>query len=148
VTRLVSRAAVLALVLAACGCSGEKKSRPAVPVEGQLIYKGGKKGPVPAAGALVVFNPVTQDDAKRPIYPKGTVQADGSFKLSTYADDDGAPEGEYGVTVVWKESQQKFGEDRGAGVDRLGGRYADPSNPRLKATVRAGQAGPIRLEVE
>ena len=33
-------------------------------------------------------------------YPRGTVDANGSFRISTYEADDGAPEGDYQIVVL------------------------------------------------
>ncbi|MGL4553907.1 MAG: hypothetical protein ACRC33_22335 [Gemmataceae bacterium] len=122
------------------GCGDRAGKLKTVPVSGKLFSRG-----KPAAGALVIFNPPSQADEKDPIYPKGTVKDDGSFRLTTYAQDDGAPEGEYSVTVLW-QGTRAGGE--GGGADKLGGRYADPRSPRLKATVRAGKLEPEQFNAD
>src|SRR5262245_1990400 len=93
-TRLAAAAALLAL--AGCGSDAKPKT---FPVKGVLTHKG-KQGEQPAAGALVVFHPVgiQVHEANRPM---ATVRSDGTFALSTFGREDGAPAGEYYVTVVW-----------------------------------------------
>jgi hypothetical protein len=136
----------LAVVLAGgCGGSGPKRPK-TVPVSGQLMYKDKAKGLQPAAGATVIFNPKAQPDEKYPIFPKGTVKEDGTFQLTTYAEGDGAPEGEYGITVVWQIGKGGFGGE-GAGPDKLGNRYGDNKNPKMTATVKAG-GEPFKFEIE
>jgi hypothetical protein len=123
-------AALLAAALAAPGCGGPRLS----PVRGQVFYKG-----EPAAGALLAFHP--KGPAAAPNRPTATVGPDGSFTVSTFAADDGAPDGEYGVTVVWLRppagAAKAIDPERAAGAtDRLNGRYANPNSPKLTATVR------------
>jgi hypothetical protein len=131
--------------LAGCG-NGQK---PAIPVQGQLFYKSGEKGTEPAGGAVVVFHPIPADPSPTAIKPIGEVRQDGSFSLTTYKGDDGAPAGEYAVTVIWLEKPvgPRLGENRGLAKDRLEGRYSDPSSPKLKATV-SEKSTTLRLEVE
>jgi hypothetical protein len=127
--------------LTGCG-NGEK---PAVPVQGQLFYKGSQS----ATGAMVVFHPLPADTSSTAIKPTGEVREDGSFSLTTYKADDGAPEGEYAVTVIWleKKAGPKLGEDRGLAKDRLEGRYNSAAKTKLKATVNSSSTA-IRLDVD
>jgi hypothetical protein len=48
----------------------------------------------------VVFHPKDNADPQAP-RPFGTAGADGSFGLTTSRPGDGAPAGEYRVTVIW-----------------------------------------------
>src|SRR5437016_1941611 len=83
--------AVAAACLASCARNPRK---PVFPVRGQVTVDG-----KPAAGATVFFYPVESDpDA---IAPYGVTDANGSFTLTTYLTFDGAPAGEYVVTVRW-----------------------------------------------
>lgn len=139
---------VLALVLpllAGCGQAGKE----VYPVTGEVLYKGKQ----PCAGALVVFHPkgATGVAVDR---PNAVVREDGTFTLSTFADHDGAPPGEYGVTVVWQKSRvtaSKVGGDLAGRLktpDVLKGRYGDPRSPRLKATVEKRATTVPRFTVE
>jgi hypothetical protein len=67
--------------------------RTVYPVEGVVMFQG-----KPAVGARVTFIPI--DKSKDRYFPTGKVGEDGSFKLTTYEPDDGAPVGKYQVTVV------------------------------------------------
>ena len=65
-------------------------------------------------------------------------QLDGSFELTTYAMHDGAPEGEYRVTVTWPDDSMPEDECECVDVlqhDRLSGKYADPQTTSLLVTV-------------
>lgn len=139
------------LLLAGIGLVGCGDGRPkAVPAGGTVRYKG-KEIPV---GALVVFHPT---DAAREKQiggkPFGKVKEDGTFKLTTYASEDGAPEGEYGVTVEWRASTEegKFqlsSEGSAAPPNKLQGRFSDPNKPFTKVTVKAGGDNNFAFEVE
>jgi hypothetical protein len=128
-------AAALAVLVPACSKGGQK---PVFPVKGEVRFK-----TKPAEGALVVFHPVDGDDD--PNKPRATVGADGSFELTTYNANDGAPAGEYVVTVRWP-APKKTPFD-GEGGDRLGGRYANPKTSKIRFTIgqETTQLPPIEL---
>jgi hypothetical protein len=123
------------LVLAA-GCSDGRK--PVYPVQGQVLWKG--KAP---AGAQVVFHPVGQTD-KESLRPAGQVDKEGKFNLTTFSAGDGAPAGDYEVTVDWWESP---GPDMPA-VNKLPAAYGKQKSTKLRATVAAGpnQLQPFELK--
>ena len=133
--------AVILVFVLGCG-SGQK---PAIPVKGQVFYKDSQ----PAAGALVVFHPIPADSSPTAVKPSGEVREDGSFSLTTYKPGDGAPAGEYAVTVIWleKPTGPKLTENRGLAKDRLDGRYNSADTTKLKATVNESSTT-IRLVVE
>jgi hypothetical protein len=135
--------ALLLVPLLGCGGRGPK---PVYPVTGEVFYQGKE----PCAGALVVLHPAGAATAVD--RPNATVREDGTFRLSTFAEGDGAPAGEYGVTIVWprRAAAKGFGDlaQRRAVPDRLGGRYADPKNPRLKARVEKKPTALPRFNVE
>jgi hypothetical protein len=60
-----------------------------------VLFKG-----QPADGATVVFTPEAGNQAGA-LLPSGKVQSDGTFKLQTYPHGEGAPPGNYKVTVTW-----------------------------------------------
>jgi hypothetical protein len=122
--------AVAALALLIVGCSGR---RSVYPVSGQVFVGKDKK---PAAGAMVTFHPVASDGG--PIYkPNGYVDDHGRFTLTTYDSGDGAPAGEYTVTLEWVPAK-KSGFDA-EGTDRLKGAYNNPKAPKLpNFTVQSG----------
>jgi hypothetical protein len=124
--RLILLIGVLApcFLLSSCGRSGHK---PVYPVRGQVFVDG-----QPAAQAFVVLHPEGEVNPQAD-RPYGHVGADGSFTLTTYDPGDGAPAGEYVVTVVWLAPAKS--EDP---PDRLAGRYRDPKTSKLRATVRNG----------
>jgi hypothetical protein len=90
--RLVGASALFAGALLGASCGGGRGPK-TYAVEGKVLH-GGR----PAAGARVVFHPKDNADPQAP-RPHGTAGADGSFHLTTNRPGDGAPAGEYSVTV-------------------------------------------------
>jgi hypothetical protein len=124
-----------AVPLVACGCG---KSRvpdrvPVVPVRGTVLYEGKA-----AVGAVVSFHPASSADP-RALRSNGKVREDGTFALSTYLTDDGAPEGTYIVTVYWADPSwhASADEDEQTDVapDRFKGRFATREASLLRAKV-------------
>ena len=136
--RVLAGVGFLAALALVAGC-GSGKPTP-YPVSGSATV-GGKA----ADGALVRLHPLEGDgpDAVRPL---GYVQADGSFKLTSYAEGDGAPAGRYKVTVEWRPKKKTSMEPDGP--DRLQGRYADPKASKIEVTVNKGPTtlDPIKLD--
>jgi hypothetical protein len=86
---------------------------------------------------MVVFHPVGNADPKAP-RPFATLEKDGSFELSTYDTRDGAPVGDYAVTLTW-ELPAKGGDDD-SGPDLLRNTvYSNPARTPLKATIKPGR---------
>jgi hypothetical protein len=116
-------ATLMGLSLAGCG----KQERPLFPAEGQVFLN---KEPV--AGALVVLYP--QGPLAREAAPaRAQTGPDGRFRVGTRGADDGAPEGEYAVTVV---SYPVRPGDGGAGRNVLPKKYASPQTTDLRVTIR------------
>ena len=139
-----------ALMLAGCG-DGSKPA--AVPAGGTVTFN----KTTPPVGALVVFHPIDAATEKRiGGKPFGKVKDDGTFVLTTYAEGDGAPPGEYGVTVDWRPSTKdtkgaKFSiGDAGAssGPSKLSAKYGNPQQPVLKATVAASGSNQFTFDVD
>ncbi|MBX9584376.1 MAG: hypothetical protein K2X87_29095 [Gemmataceae bacterium] len=122
-------AVALAAALAGCGPADPKLS----PVTGKVFV-----GDAPAEYATVVFHPVGPA-APDAVKPRATVGADGSYTLSTHAAGDGAPPGQYRVTVEWWLSGMKKATDPDTPPkNRLPAKYADPAASGLTATVGDG----------
>ena len=104
------------------------------PVAGKLYVNG-----VPAGNASVAFHPIGAHAAE--IYrPVGRSKPDGSFSVMTYSPDDGAPEGEYSVTVLWIDPTQPYDECADVTIhDVLKGRYLDANKSTLRARVVPGR---------
>ena len=94
--RRMSTIGVLCAALALQGCGGDGVERvPVVEAAGKVYVDDQPYGP-----ATLTLRPVTKgkDDKRPPL--GGLVQADGSFTLTTYETGDGAPPGEYTVSLA------------------------------------------------
>jgi serine/threonine-protein phosphatase CPPED1 len=90
---------------------------------------------VPLPGANVVFHMVDAKDPKKSSRTgDGFAEADGSARLTTYTAFDGLPEGEYKVTVVWREPF--FDANGKLGPNRLPEKYATTKTSALTANER------------
>jgi len=79
----------------------------------------------------------------------GALDESGQFTLSTYGSRDGAPTGEYFVTVEWWQARQtklRDGDDSPP-INRLPARYADAHGSKLRVQVTEGtnELQPFRL---
>ena len=136
---LISTMAVLAS--AACtlfqGCGGEDWHAETYPAQGRITING-----EPASGAVVELRSTGEKPDVRNSRPWAVVEEDGAYTLSTYEKGDGAPPGEYAVTVRWPPdvSQPSL-------ADRLGGAYATPEQSQWRVTIAEGdnQLPPIEI---
>lgn len=128
------RWATLVLV-AVVGCGSESGRVPIHPTKGTVTAADG----APAEGALVFLHPVTPNGG--PNRPNGRVAADGSFTVTSYEPGDGAPAGDYDMTIVWPvpKPANDASDDSRAAPDRLKGRFADPKKPVRRVTIAAGR---------
>jgi len=130
---------VAAVVAAGAGCG---RRPPKIQRQQTFPAKGVVVVAVSAAeGVVITFNPVARDDWTGP-FPSAFTIADGSFEVQTYGTADGAPAGEYCLTVEWPEDTDE--EPR---PDRLEGRYSDVATSRLKVVIDSAPTdlGTIRL---
>jgi hypothetical protein len=130
------------LVLLA-GCSDGDSTRSAVhPVAGTIQFRG-----QPASGAFVTLHPIAKDSTHAEVpNPRASVAADGTFTLTTYDGNDGAPAGDYLLTVQWYRPVKQGGDWVG-GPNVLPKKYALPQTSGLRITVAAGEnrLQPIQL---
>lgn len=150
----MTRKLMLGLVLAAAGCSSasEVEKVAVVPASLKLQYQG-----KPPAGARVVLVPAG-DASPDSVKPRGLADKSGVVPLGTYERADGAPPGEYQVSVRWVR-QSAAGDDPDEGgpaiapggvqPDAFKGRYSNPQASGLKVTVdAAGKVTPAVLELK
>ncbi len=126
--------AVLVLGAFLSGCGGQPE-RPEVvyPLTGELQFEG-----KPAAGASIVLHAQDEAIAARPI---ATVNEDGTFAVTTYEPGDGAPPGEYKVTVEWHRpvAGQNVEGDELPPPNVIPPAYARPQTTPLTITVEEGE---------
>lgn len=139
----VSRVAVIALLVSlvwsSVGC-GSSDRLPVIPVKGTVVYKG-----KPLSNAFVTFHPLNKQDPRlRAI--SATTNNSGAFELTTYNSHDGAPEGEYAVTVARFEVKGGNGSWE-PGPNVLPSKYASPSTTDLKFAINRNDASDKRIEI-
>jgi hypothetical protein len=81
------------LTAVSVGCNAEPDRLPLVPVQGKVVYQG-----KPLANALVVLHPLSSH-ASANLVSHASTDSSGTFTVSTYDANDGAPVGDYKVTV-------------------------------------------------
>jgi hypothetical protein len=125
---------LLSVSLVCCSCSGAK-GQSVFPVHGKVLFRG-----KPAAGALVVFHPLNQSRPEQGM-PRAVVEDDGSFALGTFAAKDGAPTGDYAVSITWKRVSAKTPGRKGPArkvLTHFPGRYENPKTSGLVVHIEEG----------
>jgi hypothetical protein len=134
----------LSIGLVGCGGGADDGRVKVFPTQGKVSVSGR-----PAEGAKVTFYSAnTHADGKKVPPPTGTADATGVFQLGTYKSADGAPPGEYKVTVVWLEPPPANAQGIFDLKDRLQGRYSSPEKTTLKAQIPdgGGEIPPFELK--
>jgi hypothetical protein len=130
--RLIGSAVTTALVLQVSGCGQSDKNRVAVhPVTGSVQFRG-----LPTAGAFVSLHAKNATDSVPT--PRATVAKDGTFTVTTYDGNDGAPEGDYVLTVQWYRPV-RVGNDLVGGPNVLPVKYASAQTSDVKIRIAAGE---------
>jgi hypothetical protein len=107
-----------------------RKLRPTHPVEGKLHYDG-----QPLAGATVAFHSYNANTKRWTWVCDGRSDEKGRFEVTTYYRFDGAPTGEFAVTVTKRDKPDTEGDPA---KNLLPAAYADPDATPLKVTIREG----------
>ncbi|QDU61968.1 hypothetical protein Pan216_28340 [Planctomycetes bacterium Pan216] len=132
--------ASLVVAITCGGCGGPSWMAATHPVEGVLKVNG-----EPAAGAVVTIYPTGEKVDERNTKPWGIVDESGKFQLQSYKPGDGAPAGEYDVTIQWPWDVHVLSLSM---TDRLGGKFQKPQQSQWRITVSEGtnQLDPIEIE--
>ena len=135
--RLLPTLIVLVLAAFCSACSSGRK--PVQPVRGQILVDG-----QPAAQAQVLFHPAA--GGKDEPHPSGHTDDQGYFHLTSYTKGDGAPEGNYVVTVTWFRVFGGGGQEV-VRYNVLPPHYANPQSSQLQVTVAKGnnELTPLQL---
>jgi hypothetical protein len=146
---ILAVAALLAAGAAVPGCGREPRP-PMGRVSGKVTYKG-----QPFDAGMVVFNPAGGPENSTGQPATGKIAADGSYRLTTFDDGDGALVGEHIVMVkasklvrTAKPAKNDVEQIRQPGPDgklsyvhlesRIPSKYANPSKTPLRFTVKPG----------
>ena len=131
-TRLLPVAMAMCVGLSLSACSSDERVA-THPVHGRVLV-----ADQPAAGAFLVFHPTGAPTSGEIARPAAQVRPDGSFDLSTFDEADGAPAGDYAVTVEWRKLVTRAGEST-PGPNIVPGIYSRPETTPLKVSVLADQ---------
>ncbi len=123
---------LLAAVPLCFGCEPARDEKAVFPIQG-TVHVDGK----PAEGIQIIFHDVKGTDTQKPTFPQGVTDAQGKIRISTYADGDGAPEGEYKVTFAWQDFNVMSRSY--SGPDKLNKKYSDSAQSATTLTVGKGQ---------
>jgi hypothetical protein len=137
------------MLLCMWGCTSEQALE-VYPVKGQVYFQS-----QPAAGAMVILQPSSDLDNHpafaRLGFPHAQVENDGTFQMTTYAWNDGAPPGNYVVSVTWPVMGPHQDPERTQLVevhpDRLQGAFANPTDPKFKVTIQKQPTEIPKLEL-
>lgn len=113
------------------GCSGS--APPRYPVLGEV-----HANDVPLADALVVFHPQFATPPGQP-KPLAITDAQGKFQLTTLQANDGAPPGDYCITVELQQERLSGEELTRDGPNLLPAKYARPETTPFRFTVTSGK---------
>lgn len=122
----------LSIALFCTACSGDAGPK-VYPVSGKVTFQG-----KPTPGALIILHPLNNPDpdARRPLT---RVSEDGSFQLTTFEMNDGAPAGEYAVAITWVEDidmQEVSTENQRPLKNFLPERYGNPESSGLTVVIK------------
>lgn len=136
--------------MAILGCGEEssfKSPVPVFPASGKILYQG-----KPLAGVILIFHPA---DVNQKIKSQATTGDDGKFVATTFKTADGAPEGDYTITLVVPSNESDSAREDAAierksrkeGQVRFPPKYQNPATSSLKVKVTKNQPDLGILEI-
>lgn len=125
-TASVLRLLLLATAFAtAPGCgTGRPKT---YPVSGRVVFPNGR----PFTGGVVEFVPADASGAGA----RGAIQPDGTFRLTTFRENDGAVEGRHRAVVVWSPPPASVDNEKAPARCPLHPKFQDPGRSGLAFDV-------------
>ena len=132
------------------GCAEEssfKSPVPVFPTSGKIVYQG-----KPLAGIILIFH---STDVNQKIKSQATTDNDGKFVATTFKTADGAPEGDYTITLVVPSNESDSAREDAAierksrkeGQVRFPSKYQNPATSPLKIKVTKNQPDLGILEI-
>jgi hypothetical protein len=113
------------------------------PVKGQVVWKDTGQPATEIAGSIITFEQAATETSAR-----GQIAADGSFKLTTVNENDGAKLGEHKVLVIEIGRRSLPGGDGSElAPGKLSSKHASPSTTGITAVIKPGLNEP-KIEVE
>lgn len=123
------------------GCGDGRLS--CYPVTGTVMVDG-----KPYPGAEVLLRPVAGGDKLQKERPYGVTDELGTFELTTFLKNDGAPAGEYQVMILSKRPRSKEQDLQWKGRPTLDAKYGKLSTSGIVVVVEAGptELSPFELK--
>jgi hypothetical protein len=130
---------VAIVFLAVAGLLGCGNGRvPTYPAGGRVVFADG----APLQGGSIEFAP---KEGAIKTSARAMIENDGTFRLSTYGNGDGAHAGVYRVSILPARHRGERGTTPPRGMS---GKYQDPNTSGLEATVSADSPNKFELVVE
>lgn len=120
---------VLSVLFMISGCGGDGRP-PTYPTKGKILIKG--KG---YSDVVVLFHPVGGKKDDVPL-PRGATSEDGTFEITTFKKGDGAPAGEYNVTIMYESVSSPLNRNKKR-PPAFPTTFTQPNSTPLKATIEA-----------
>jgi len=137
--------ALLFTILPLAGCGKSDGPRvPVFPVSGKVTVDG-----LPAEGAQVVLHPAS-NSTSHGVSSQGIVERDGAFQTTVYEAGDGAPAGDYVVTVQWFNVLTGSDGAGARGPNVIPREYSNPTTSPIKVTVSSSpnELAPIEIKTK
>ena len=134
----VASMAMAALLIALTGCGDGVSRIPTYKAQGQVLWEG-----KPLANAFVVLHPENPE-----LVPaRASTDASGNFTLTTFDTGDGAPAGDYKLTVAFYQPI-KEGGSLVPGPNVIPPKYSDAASTELRVSIKEGdnQLPPVTLK--
>jgi len=112
------------------GCGGPSR-KPTYPTQGKSLFNGKHY-----AGVTVFLYSLDPNETE-PTRPFGVTTADGTFQLTTSAQNDGAPAGDYTVTLLYEPLDSPLMRAKGPKPPPIDPKYANPKTSPIRVTVAA-----------
>jgi hypothetical protein len=137
--KIVCTAVMGALLMATAGCSKSQDANrvPVFPTNGTVKLEG--KSP---KGAWIVLHPKgagSRSTESSAIKPHGKVGSDGTFELTSYETNDGAPAGEYTVTLELRKALKYPNGNAGPGPNLVPKQYTRSDTSPLLVQIKPGE---------
>ena len=136
---LLSRFLFLIIVPILVGCTRTEYPNSPYPVSGRVQTSDG----TPASDVRVTLHSSKIIAEGDPFRPSGMTGDDGTFQLTTYETDDGAPAGSYAITFRWAEPQKNMLD--AMPKDKLRNRFARPTEQSLTCDIIESESQDLGL---
>ncbi|MBR9804003.1 hypothetical protein GYB59_20955 [bacterium] len=134
--RLLLQGCLVACLIGLSGCGSDWQAS-TYPARGIVSING-----LPPAGAIIQLHPTGDSVDVRKSVPWALVEEDGTYTLTTYEPGDGAPAGEYAVTIKWSPDVTTPSFE-----DRLNNAYTNPAESQWIFTITKGKNSLPPIEI-